>query len=74
MLIEYPSAKISRLSEEHGEVVVPEIIEQPLPKVGDRVSVLPNHICVCVNLQNSFYLLDSDSLVEYPVDARGLLT
>lgn len=74
MVIEYPTAKISRLSEEHGEVVLPENSVQSLPRVGDRVFVLPNHICVCVNLQNSFYLLDSDSLVEYPVDARGLLT
>lgn len=74
MVIEYPSAKITRLSEEHGEVVLPENSEIPLPRVGERVSVIPNHICVCVNLQNSFYLLDSDSLIEYPVDARGLLT
>jgi D-serine deaminase-like pyridoxal phosphate-dependent protein len=73
-VLDYPSAKITRLSEEHGEVVVPENSTDPLPRVGDRVWILPNHICVCVNLQNSFSLMDADSLVECPVDARGLLT
>lgn len=74
MVIDYPSAKISRLSEEHGEVILPESSHEPLPKIGDRVFVLPNHVCVCVNLQNSFHLLGMDSLIEHPVDARGLLT
>lgn len=74
MVLDFPNAKISRLSEEHGEITLPEQHAYRLPKVGDRVWILPNHVCVCVNLQNSFYLLDSDSLVECPVDARGLLT
>lgn len=74
LVFEYPSAKISRLSEEHGEIVLSENSTDSLPSVGDRLWILPNHICVCVNLQNSFFLLDNESLVEYPVDARGLLT
>ncbi|MFN9602866.1 MAG: alanine racemase [Planctomycetota bacterium] len=74
LLPDYPSARVARLSEEHGEVVFPENHAEKLPRVGDRVWVLPNHICVCVNLQNSFYVWEDDSLVEYPVDARGLLT
>lgn len=74
MVFDYPSAKISRLSEEHGEVVLPENSDEALPKVGDRVWILPNHVCVCVNLQNTFFLWEDDRLVECPVDARGLLT
>jgi D-serine deaminase-like pyridoxal phosphate-dependent protein len=73
LVLDYPSARVARLSEEHGEVVLPENHTEDLPRVGDRVWILPNHICVCVNLQNSFYVWDEDSLVEYPVDARGLL-
>jgi D-serine deaminase-like pyridoxal phosphate-dependent protein len=72
-VLEFPDAKISRLSEEHGEVSMPDNHAFAMPRVGDRVWIIPNHICVCVNLQNSFFLADEDSLTEHPVDARGLL-
>jgi D-serine deaminase-like pyridoxal phosphate-dependent protein len=75
-VVGYPSAKITRLSEEHGEIHIPDIdLEaKALPKIGDRLWIIPNHICVCINLQNQFYLQDSENrLVEMPVNARGLL-
>jgi len=74
MVVEYPAGKISRLSEEHGEVTFPENYTGPRPNIGDRVWIIPNHICVCVNLQNNFYLAENNKLSEYRVDARGLLT
>jgi D-serine deaminase-like pyridoxal phosphate-dependent protein len=72
-VLEFPEAKISRLSEEHGEVTTPDQNTFAMPRVGDRVWLIPNHICVCVNLQNTFFLMDEGSLTEHPVDARGLL-
>lgn len=77
-VVDFPEAKVSRLSEEHGEVVFPETHAGPRPQVGDRVWIIPNHICVCVNLQNSFFLYRQDSpepggLEELAVDARGML-
>ena len=72
-VIEFPNAKISRLSEEHGEVVLPEASPSKPPKVGDRIWIIPNHICVSVNLQNAFYLLEKETLHPLPVDARGML-
>jgi D-serine deaminase-like pyridoxal phosphate-dependent protein len=77
-VVDYPDAKVSRLSEEHGEVIFPETYAGPRPKVGDRVWIIPNHICVCVNLQNSFFLYQQDNpehggLEELAVDARGML-
>jgi D-serine deaminase-like pyridoxal phosphate-dependent protein len=72
-VMEYPEAKVSRLSEEHGEVVFPESYTGHRPRVGDRVWVIPNHICVCVNLQNSFFLFKNGLLEELSVDARGML-
>jgi D-serine deaminase-like pyridoxal phosphate-dependent protein len=74
-VVEYPHAKITRLSEEHGEITLPanQSTETPPPRVGDRVWIIPNHICVCVNLQNSFYRMDGDSVEESTVDARGML-
>jgi D-serine deaminase-like pyridoxal phosphate-dependent protein len=71
IVVEYPEARISRLSEEHGEIEMPEGVEAP--SVGTRLMIIPNHICVCVNLQNSFFWLENGSCQEMKVDARGLL-
>lgn len=75
-LPDFPHAKVVRLSEEHGEI---QLSDDDLggsggPGVGDRVWIIPNHICVCVNLQNDFYIQDGEMLHRSPVDARGLLT
>ncbi len=74
-VVEYPSARITRLSEEHGEIELPADREDPhRPNVGDRVWIIPNHICVCVNLQNEFYLKSpTGELAAMKVDARGML-
>jgi D-serine deaminase-like pyridoxal phosphate-dependent protein len=72
-MLEYPEAKITRLSEEHGQVEVSA--SEKRPKVGDRVSVIPNHICPCVNLQDSIWWQETDgSLHKINVDARGKLS
>lgn len=74
-LPDYPDAKVVRLSEEHGEILFSDIDTNSgrVPEVGDRIWLIPNHICVCINLQNQFYLHDGHSLSALPVDARGLL-
>ena len=72
-VVEYPAAKITRLSEEHGELDLSR--SDCRPKVGERVSVIPNHICPCVNLQDAAWLRHADgSLERTPVDARGRLS
>ncbi|MDZ4849793.1 MAG: alanine racemase [Pirellulaceae bacterium] len=72
-MVEYPLAKIVRLSEEHGQVDVSTLEQRP--KVGERVSVIPNHICPCVNLQDRIWLLESDGNVSpICVDGRGKLS
>jgi len=71
LVVEYPSAKISRLSEEHGEVEFSA--GAVAPSVGTRLMIIPNHICVCVNLQNHFYWHENNELQKLPVDARGML-
>jgi D-serine deaminase-like pyridoxal phosphate-dependent protein len=71
----FPHAKVYRLSEEHGEIQLSDedMANATPPKVGDRLWLIPNHICVCINLQNQFYLHDGAQLKMLPVDARGLL-
>jgi D-serine deaminase-like pyridoxal phosphate-dependent protein len=71
-IVEYPAAKITRLSEEHGQVDVS--LCDPRPKVGERVTVVPNHICPCVNLQDFLWWSEPGKKARrVPVDARGKL-
>ncbi len=71
-VVECSAARITRLSEEHGEITWPSIRRRPA--VGDRLHIIPNHICPCINLQSSYWLRhDDDTLILSPVDARGLL-
>ena len=69
-VIEYPQAKITKLTEEHAQVDV-RMCERA-PNVGDVVSVIPNHICPCVNLQDDLRWQDAgEEPILIPVDARG---
>jgi D-serine deaminase-like pyridoxal phosphate-dependent protein len=69
-VVEYPEAVITRLSEEHGQVDVSECASRPA--IGERVTVIPNHICPCLNLHESvFWETPDESLTLMHVDARG---
>ncbi|WP_428940264.1 alanine racemase [Fontivita pretiosa] len=70
-IVEYAQAKITRLSEEHGEVDASRCDRRP--KLGQRVTVIPNHICPCINLHDAVWLKDENetTLRRLPVDARG---
>lgn len=72
-VVEYPRAKIVRLTEEHGEL---DISNCPrAPALGERVSVIPNHVCPCVNCYDTAYLRRDDGELEpTPIDARGRLS
>jgi D-serine deaminase-like pyridoxal phosphate-dependent protein len=71
-VVEYPAARIAKLNEEHGQIDVTAC--EARPAVGDVVSVIPNHVCPCVNLQNAVWWCD-DGEPPRPliVDARGRL-
>jgi D-serine deaminase-like pyridoxal phosphate-dependent protein len=72
-IVEYPNTKIKKLSEEHGQVDVSASVKAP--KIGERVTVIPNHICPCVNLQDNLWWLERDGEVrQLRVDARGKLS
>ncbi len=72
-ICEYADAKIVKLSEEHAQVDVSQCARRP--EVGERVSVIPNHICPCINLMNRIWWHDGHGQVTaFNVDARGLLS
>ncbi len=51
VILEYPEARIVKLSEEHGVVELDG--DGPGPSVGERVRIVPNHTCVVSNLFDS---------------------
>jgi D-serine deaminase-like pyridoxal phosphate-dependent protein len=72
-VVEYPDTTIVRLSEEHGEIKAGP--SGKLPRLGERVSVIPNHVCPCVNLHPRAWLKHADDTVApLEIEARGLLS
>ena len=72
-IVDYPDATITKLSEEHAQVDVSRCGRRL--RVGDRVAVIPNHICPCVNLQDAAWLREADGRVRrLTIDARGRLS
>lgn len=72
-VIEYPLAQVTRLSEEHGQIDTTACDRQP--SVGERVTVIPNHICPCINLQDAVWWCEpGESPQLLTIDARGKLS
>jgi D-serine deaminase-like pyridoxal phosphate-dependent protein len=72
-VVEYPDAVVTRLTEEHGQVDVTRCPRRP--RVGERVTVIPNHVCPCVNLQDAAWWREPNGrLRSLPIDARGRLS
>ncbi len=72
-VVEYPDARIAKLSEEHGQV---DIHACPrVPGIGERITIVPNHICPCINLQDSVWWRTAEGMLEpLSIDARGRLS
>jgi len=71
-LAEAPGARFHKMNEEHGFIDVTQA--ETAFDVGDRVHIIPNHICVAVNLHEKVYGIRGDTVEEiWPVDARGKL-
>lgn len=71
-IVEYPEAKVVKLTEEHGQVDVTGCVSPP--KLGERMTIIPNHICPCVNLRNEVVLVKGNSVEFQSVHARGRIT
>ncbi|WP_226623641.1 D-TA family PLP-dependent enzyme [Alloyangia pacifica] len=71
LIVEYPGARITGLSEEHG-VVDLSGIDGAGPKVGDVLRVIPNHTCVVTNLFDRMVFHDGERVTRVlDVAARG---
>jgi len=71
-IIEYPAAKLHKLSEEHGFVNFSTC--DRLPQVGDVLHIIPVHTCIVTNLHNRVYAVRKGQIEQvYEVAARGLV-
>jgi D-serine deaminase-like pyridoxal phosphate-dependent protein len=67
-LPEHPDARVVQLSEHHAVV---DLAGAPLLPLGSRVDVAPNHVCNAVNLADTLWADDGDTLTPWAVAARG---
>ena len=71
----YPKAVITHMNEEHGMLDLSQCDPEHRPEIGERVSIIPNHVCVVSNLFNNVVLVQDGQIIDIlPVAARGFLT
>ena len=62
---------VVRLSEEHGVLSLPP---DASVRVGDRLAIVPNHVCPAVNLASDVTVAEAGRLAgRWPVAARGMV-
>lgn len=70
VLLERPEVVVQALSEEHGMLDLSRTTWRP--RVGERVRVVPNHVCVSVNLQDELWAVRDGQVVgRWEVMGRG---
>ena len=73
IIIATAEGMIARFAEEHGFLDLSACNDRP--QIGDVVRVVPNHVCVVVNMVDRLVTVRGDRIVgELPVAARGRLT
>ena len=71
-LVDDPRAVFTKMNEEHGYVDIRNCDRKF--SVGDRVRMIPNHICVVVNLHERLYGVRGETVEHvWTVEARGKL-
>lgn len=69
-VMEDASAELYALSEEHGHLDITKSARAF--RVGDVLTVIPNHVCACVNMHDEAFLLRNGEVVGcWRVAARG---
>ena len=72
IVLQAPEADFGKMNEEHGMVTLPGARDRF--KVGDRVNILPNHICVAINLHERVYGVRGETVEQiWEVAGRGKL-
>src|SRR5271157_583722 len=71
-VVEAPGARFHKMNEEHGFVDLTQAEREF--HIGERVHLIPNHVCVAVNLHEKVYGVRGETVEHvWTVDARGKL-
>jgi D-serine deaminase-like pyridoxal phosphate-dependent protein len=69
-LLEHPEVVVKGMSEEHGLLDLSRTSWKP--RVGERVRVIPNHVCIVVHLNDTMHGIRGERVEKsWPVEARG---
>jgi D-serine deaminase-like pyridoxal phosphate-dependent protein len=69
-LLDHPEVTIKGMSEEHG--ILDLSATSWRPKVGDRVRIIPNHVCIVTHLNDFIHGVRGEEVeTTWPVAARG---
>ena len=72
LILEHPEARIARFAEEHGFLDLAR--SNTRPEVGDVVRIVPNHVCVVVNMMDEVVMVRGEEIIgKLKVAARGKL-
>ena len=72
LILDHPQARIARFAEEHGMLDLSR--SNTRPAIGDVLRVIPNHVCVVVNMVDEVLMVRGEEIVgTLPVAARGKL-
>lgn len=70
--LDRPDIVVTRATEEHGIVVLPEGVEDPGWKIGEKVRVIVNHACGTANMHEQLFAVDGERVVDrWEVIGRG---
>ncbi len=69
-ITEYPEIKFESMSEEHGHLDLSRSSYRP--QVGEKLTIVPNHVCACVNMHDQIYY-HRQGVVEgaWKIEGRG---
>jgi len=71
-VVQAPTANFHKMNEEHGFIDLQQA-ERSF-EVGEKIAIIPNHICVAVNLHEYVYGVRNGEVVDcWRVDGRGKL-
>lgn len=69
-VVGHDAARFTKMNEEHGFVQTSEPA-----RVGERLRIIPNHVCVAMNLHERVYGVRGENVEEvWTVEGRGKLT
>lgn len=70
LVTEHPQIQFVSMSEEHGHLDISQSSHKP--SVGEKLTIVPNHVCTCVNMHDQIYY-HRNGIVEgsWKIEGRG---